>query len=67
MITEDMLIGALIMWYPQTAQVFRRYGLGCMGCGYSKEETIAQGAAAHGVDLEKLLWDLNDVVAENRL
>ncbi len=67
MITEDMLIGALVMWYPQTAQVFRKYNMGCIGCHTAQGETIAQGAAVHGVDVAELLRELNDVVAANRL
>lgn len=62
MITGDMLIGALVMWYPQTVAIFRKYNMGCTGCHAARQETIAQGAQVHGIDLEALLAELNQAV-----
>jgi len=50
--------------YPDTAEVFRAFGMGCLGCAAAKFETIEQGAAAHGMDLVRLIDALNAVVKE---
>lgn len=58
-ITEDMTLAEVLQRYPQTAVVFSRYGIHCVGCHIANWETLAQGARAHGVDLGTLLKDLN--------
>ena len=43
----------------------RRYGLYCAGCHHSTADTIAQGAASHGLDdchIQKLLRELNEAL-----
>ena len=50
--------------YPATAEVFRSFGMGCLGCAAAHFETIEQGANAHGMDLAKLIEALNKAVAE---
>ena len=47
--------------YPATAEVFRSFGMGCLGCAAAHFETIEQGANAHGMDLQKLIEALNKV------
>ena len=46
--------------YPATADVFRAFGMGCLGCAAARYETIEQGATAHGMDLDKLIRALNE-------
>lgn len=46
--------------YPATADVFRAFGMGCLGCAAARYETIEQGATAHGMDLDKLIKALNE-------
>ena len=58
-ITAEMSIADIVQEYPQTVAVFKQHGLGCLGCAIARFETLADGAAAHGVNLENLLQDLN--------
>ncbi len=46
--------------FPATADVFRAFGMGCLGCAAARYETIEQGATAHGMDLDKLIKALNE-------
>ncbi len=62
MITKDMNILGIVKMYPQTIEVFEKSGMGCIGCLASKFETIEQGAAAHNVDIDVLMYHLNDAV-----
>lgn len=62
-ISKDMLIGDVVMRYPQVADVFLSYGLHCVGCHVNAYETIEQGALGHGMSDE----DVDEMVAEANL
>ena len=64
-ITRDMPIGDVVQNHPQTIEVFLRHGLMCFGCAIARFENVEQGAAAHGIDIEALMKDLNAVVTAN--
>ena len=59
MITKDTGIIEAVQNHPEILQVFAEYGLGCVGCMAARFETLEQGAAAHGIDIEALVADLN--------
>lgn len=61
-ITKDMAIGEVISKHPESVEVFLKNGLGCIGCGMAQLESVEQGAKAHGIDVKKLISDLNKVV-----
>ncbi len=63
-ITKDMTFGKVLKEYPQTVETFLKYGMHCFGCHLAVDETIEQGAMAHGVDVEQLINDLNQKVSE---
>lgn len=62
-INEKMSILEVVQKYPQTVDVFRNYGMGCLGCSAARFENIERGANAHGIDINALVADLNKVVA----
>jgi hybrid cluster-associated redox disulfide protein len=62
-ITKDMTFGEVLKKYPQTVKTFFEYGMHCFGCHLSVAETIEQGAVAHGVEVDKLVDDLNKLVS----
>ncbi len=64
-ITKDMGIIEIAQKYPQTAEVFFKYGMHCLGCIAASFETLEQGAAAHGIDVDKMVEDLNKVLDED--
>ncbi len=61
-ITKDTKLGELISKHPETAEVFMKHGLHCIGCMAAQFETLGQGAKAHGIDIKKLVEDLNKVI-----
>ncbi len=63
-ISKDMNIAKLIKEYPETAQVLRDHGLGCVGCAIAGMESVEQAAMSHGIEVDKLLKDLNEKVEE---
>ena len=62
MITEEMGILEIVRRYPQSVPVFQSYDMGCLGCSAARFENVAGGAAAHGIDIDKLVQDLNDAI-----
>lgn len=63
-ITKGMTFGKVLKEYPQTVETFFKYGMHCFGCHLAVDETIEQGALAHGVDVDQLINDLNQKVSE---
>lgn len=63
-ITKDMSIIEVVQKHPQTAEVFRNHGMGCLGCAAARFENIEQGASAHGIDVTALVDALNKAVAK---
>ena len=55
-ITKDTGIIDAVQQHPEILEVFAKYGLGCVGCMAAHYETIGQGAGAHGIDVEALIW-----------
>ncbi len=60
-ITKEMTIQEVVQSNPETIRVFMEHGLHCVGCSIARYENIEQGALAHGIDVEKLIEDLNKV------
>ena len=65
-ITKESSIGEIVQKNPQTAEVFQKHGMGCLGCAMSHFENIEQGCAAHGIDADKLVEDLNKTIEEKK-
>ena len=61
-ITKDSNLGEIASNHPETMEVFMKYGLHCIGCMAAQYETLEQGAKAHGIDVKKLVKDLNEAV-----
>ncbi|MFN2448820.1 MAG: P-loop NTPase [Candidatus Baltobacteraceae bacterium] len=58
-ITPQTNIRELVAQLPIAAEVLERFGLQCAGCGVSKNETIEQGAAAHGLRVQPVIAALS--------
>jgi len=61
-ITKDMTLAEAVAKYPKTIPVFMKYGMHCIGCPMAMQETVEQGAEVHGIDLKKMLKDLNESI-----
>jgi len=63
-ITAEMSINEVVDKYPQTIKVFFRHGMQCTGCYVCGFHNISESAEEYGVEMDALLNDLNDVIAE---
>ena len=61
-ISEKSNLLEVVQKHPETAEVFMKHGLHCIGCMAAQYESIGEGAKAHGIDVKKLVKDLNDAV-----
>jgi hybrid cluster-associated redox disulfide protein len=58
--TKDMTIGEIINQNPNAARILMGMGLGCVSCPASQAETLEEAAQVHGLDIEKMLSELNN-------
>ena len=63
-ISPDITIKEVVEKHPGSDRVFGAHGLPCAGCHVSTHETIRQGAGAHRLDLDALIADLNNFIAD---
>jgi hybrid cluster-associated redox disulfide protein len=64
-ITKDMKLGEVIGKHPETIEVFMKKGLHCVGCHVASYESIEDGALSHGIDVNKLIDELNKIIVKN--
>lgn len=60
-ITKDMTFHEVMKKSPEVVKVLGSFNLGCVGCMGAMNETLEQGALAHGLDVEELLSALNAI------
>ena len=58
-ITKDTPMTEVLLSIPKAREIFTKYGMGCIGCPFAMRETLADGAKVHGIDVEKLVEELN--------
>ncbi len=59
MITKDMIISEILTAKPEAAPILIENGMGCLGCPSAQSETLEQAAEIHGLDIDKLISELN--------
>jgi hybrid cluster-associated redox disulfide protein len=67
-ITPEMTIVEVLSQHRQTEEVFRRYegeAQGCLLC-HALFDTLAEAAAKYGLDLDRLLKDLQESARQIR-
>ena len=60
-VTKDMGIIDIVQQYPESLEVFAKYGLGCIGCAAARFENLEAGAKVHGVDPEVMVAEINEL------
>ena len=63
-VTKNMTFHQAMQLSPKVAKVLASHNLGCVGCMGAMNETLEQGATAHGLDVNDLLRDLNAIFSE---
>lgn len=63
-VTKEMGILEIVQRYPQSLEVFAKYGLGCIGCAAARFENLEAGAKVHGIDPEQMVTEINALIEE---
>ena len=63
-ITEDMFLNDILDMDPDPTDVFLRHGLNCLGCPGARSENLKEAAEGHGIELAKLIDDLNEFLGD---
>lgn len=54
-----MSFAEVLKKFPETAEVFMKEGLHCIGCPMAMMETIEDGCKAHSINVDKLIEKIN--------
>lgn len=57
--TKDMTIGELLMMDRGAGAILMENGMHCVGCPSAAAETLEEASMVHGMEIEKLLSDIN--------
>ena len=63
-ITKDMTIGELLDINQGLAPVLMAGGMHCIGCPSSQMESLEEAAMVHGMDVDVLVEQINDFLAQ---
>ena len=59
-ITRETVIGDIVDFDPETAEVFMDCGMHCIDCPISRMESIEEACEVHGVDPDELIENLKE-------
>ena len=61
-VTPNTLIGDMMLFHPETAELLFSIGMHCLGCPSSGVETVKDAASVHGLDADDLVRKLNHII-----
>jgi len=61
-VTKEMSIIEVVQKHPESLEIFAKHGLGCIGCAAARFENLEAGAKVHGIDPDKLVEEINEVI-----
>jgi hybrid cluster-associated redox disulfide protein len=64
-ITEDICVDDLITELPETAQVFVRRRMSCVGCDIARFETLADVCRVYRQPIDELLEEIRKVLRQS--
>ncbi|MFC1685418.1 DUF1858 domain-containing protein [Nanoarchaeota archaeon] len=65
-ITKDTPMNEVLMSVPKAHEILSEYGMGCVGCPFAMQESLADGAKVHGIDIKKLVKEINDTMEKSK-
>lgn len=64
-INKKMSFAEILEKKPEAASILMGKGMHCCGCPMAMQETLEQGACAHGLDADEIVKELNSKRKEN--
>lgn len=59
-VTPDTIISDILKLDKGTVPILLKIGMHCLGCPSSSGESLADACAIHGVDVNKVVQELNE-------
>lgn len=59
-INKKMSFSEIMQKNPEAMGILMERGMHCCGCPMAMQETLEQGASAHGLDVDKIVKELNN-------
>lgn len=59
-VTYETIIGDIVDFDEDTADIFLESGMHCIECPVSRMETVEEACMVHGVDVDELIEKLNE-------
>ena len=63
-VDKTMSIGEVLNIHRGTARILMEFGMHCLGCPHSAAESLEDACAAHGANVDELVHQLNEFLAE---
>jgi len=63
-ITGKESFNEILMKYPEVGELLFEKGMHCFGCPMGAGETIEKGAKAHGLNVKKLITEINKKIED---
>ena len=63
-VTKEMSIGQVLNIHRGTARILMEFGMHCLGCPHAVAESLQDACAAHGTNVDELVSQLNEFLAE---
>lgn len=60
-INRKTLIKDIVNMGTEAIEILLSFGMGCIGCPSSQNESIEEAAIVHGINVENLLKSLNNI------
>ena len=66
MVTKETIIREVLMINPGTARILMEFGMHCLGCPHATAESLEAACAVHGINVDELVHQLNEYLAEQK-
>lgn len=67
-VSKDTKISELVQ-YPKAIEILQGKGFHCIGCFFASQESIEQGAKAHGMaeeEIEEIVKEINEAIKSGK-
>lgn len=65
-ISKNMSFAQIMQDNPDAIEILLEKGMHCIGCPMSMQESLEQGALAHGLDPDRLVKELNEKLRKKK-
>ena len=65
-VNKSMIIRDVLLIDPGTARIMMEFGMHCLGCPHATAESLEDACAAHGANVDELVHQLNEYLAEKK-